>query len=1506
MKLRSLAACIGATGLLFITLGVGTDWGTLAGAASLSGSSVTASQGPGNVTVQSAHSGVGAAPPTPRRVGHGPQLPRGARRLGSLAAATRINVDVMLAPTSSAALQDYAANVSSPGNALYHHYLTVSEFAAMFGPSATAVSTVEASLRTEGLTPGTLSTNHLLLPVTATAKQFGKAFSTGFDQYRLSGGRVAFANTAAPLFPGAAAQYVSAVVGLDTLSTPQRIGPAQTAKRLVAGESPHVVTGGPQPCSDIADPAPNAGYYTADQLASAYNFSGLYGAGDEGAGVTVALVEFEPNLTSDISAYQACYDTSATVNYIPVDDGAGSGPGTDPEAASDIEDIIGLAPKATIDVYQAPPPVDGLITETEVTDEYNAIMESGAQVMSTSWGFCEAGLNSQMVTAENNIFEEATTQGQSIFAASGDDGSTDCGGALSVDDPASQPYVTGVGGTSLTSVSPPVQTAWNNSPISRADGGGASGGGVSSFNKMPTYQSSAPAALNVINANSSGSPCGQGSGSYCREVPDVSASADPENGYAVYYDGVDSVGWIIVGGTSLAAPLWAAFTALTDASSTCAGTAIGFANPLLYRAAAANYAGNFTDITSGSNDYTPDGYTGGLYLAGTGYDMATGLGSPNGATLAKALCSNGGALNTVTVTNPGNQATKVGAAVSLQVTATDSGGASLTFSAGGLPPGLSISPSGLISGSPTAAGTYSITVTATDTTGASGSATFTITVSQASQTISFTAPTAGTVGGSATLIATGGGSGNPVVFSVDQNSGSGVCTVSGTTVTYLAVGSCVIDANQLGNASYTAAPEVTQTITVGQASQTITFSAPTAGTVGGSATLSATGGASGNPVVFTVDQSSGSGVCTVSGTNGTTVNYLVAGSCVIDANQAAGAGYSAAPQVTETITVSPAGPAAQTISFTAPASGAVGGSDTLTATGGGSGNPVVFSVDSTSGSGVCTVSGTNGTTVNYLVAGSCVIDANQAGNADYSAAPQVTQTITVGPAGSTAQTISFIAPASGTVGGSDTLTATGGGSGNPVVFSVDSTSGSGVCTVSGTNGTTVSYLAAGSCVIDANQAAGNGYTAAPQVTQTITVSAAGSTAQTISFIAPASGTVGGSDTLTATGGGSGNPVVFTVDQSSDSGVCTVSGTNGTTVNYLAAGSCVIDANQAGNGDYAAAPQVTQTITVGQAAQTISFTAPATGTVGGSDTLTATGGGSGNPVVLSVDSTSGSGVCTVSGTNGTTVNYLAAGSCVIDANQAGNADYAAAPEVTQTITVTGGPAFVTDSPPLTATVGQAYDYTFAASGTPAPTYALAAGAPSWLSVDASTGEVTGTPPSGTTSFSYSVTATNADGTATAGPFTVTVTTTTSGKADISAALSCPATMTVGDTGTCTLTVANAGPVAAGTVEVGVRLPAALSEVSCTADCARHRNVFTWTLAALASGASAQFAITVKADAAGRVSVLAAAATHSCDPNPRNNVSVQKITIAGGQRSPSPGSGHHPGRGGRGWPTRRDGH
>jgi hypothetical protein len=130
--------------------------------------------------------------------------------------------------------------------------------------------------------------------------------------------------------------------------------------------------------------------------------------------------------------------------------------------------------------------------------------------------------------------------------------------------------------------------------------------------------------------------------------------------------------------------------------------------------------------------------------------------------------------------------------------------------------------------------------------------------------------------------------------------------------------------------------------------------------------------------------------------------------------------------------------------------------------------------------------------------------------------------------------------------------------------------------------------------------------------------------------------------------------------------------SGTTVTFNQPGSCVIDANQAGNDTYAAAPQVQRTISVGKRAQSISFTPPASAFVGGSATLSATGGGSGNPVVFSVDPSSGPGACTVSGTNGATVNYTAEGSCVIAANQAGNDTYAAAPPVQGTITVNPPP------------------------------------------------------------------------------------------------------------------------------------------------------------------------------------------------------------------------------------------
>jgi len=258
---------------------------------------------------------------------------------------------------------------------------------------------------------------------------------------------------------------------------------------------------------------------------------------------------------------------------------------------------------------------------------------------------------------------------------------------------------------------------------------------------------------------------------------------------------------------------------------------------------------------------------------------------------------------------------------------------------------------------------------------------------------------------------------------------------------------------------------------------------------------------------------------------------------------------------------------AQTISFPAPTSPVTYPvlPIPLAATGGASRNPVVFSVVSGPGS----VSGTNGTTLTITGVGTVVVAANQAGNVEYAAANQVTQSIVVN---AEPQTINFTPPASPVNYGVSpiTLSATGGASGNPVVFSVVSGPGS----VSGANGATLTITGVGTVVVAANQAGDALYAAATQATQSVVVNAA---PQAIAFPAPASPVTYPVSPvpLSATGGASGNPVVFSVA----SGPGSVSGTNGTTLTITDAGTVVVAANQAGSTLYAAATQVTRSIVV---------------------------------------------------------------------------------------------------------------------------------------------------------------------------------------------------------------------------------------------------------------------------------------------------------------------------------------
>ncbi|NYG06775.1 hypothetical protein BJ986_001262 [Phycicoccus badiiscoriae] len=387
----------------------------------------------------------------------------------------------------------------------------------------------------------------------------------------------------------------------------------------------------------------------------------------------------------------------------------------------------------------------------------------------------------------------------------------------------------------------------------------------------------------------------------------------------------------------------------------------------------------------------------------------------------------------------------------------------------------------------------------------------------------------------------------------------------------------------------------------------------------------------------------------------------------------------------QTITVNPT-PQAITFTSTAPSSAVVGDAYLVAATGGASGNPVTFSVDSASAS-VCSVSSS---TVTFDHSGTCIVDADQAGNTNYAAAPQAQQQIAVGQA---AQAINFTstAPTTAVVGDTYLVAATGGASGNPVTFSVDSASAS-VCSISSS---TVTFDHSGTCVVDADQAGNADYVSASQVQQQIAV---GQASQAINFTstAPSTAVVGDTYLVAATGGASGNPVTFSVDAASAS-VCSISGSM---VTFDHVGTCVVDADQAGNADYVSASQAQQTITVGQAAQAITFTstAPSNAVVGDTYLAAATGGASGNPVTFSVDSASAS-VCSISSS---TVTFDHVGTCVVDADQAGNADYVSASQAQQTITVGQAAQAITFAPlTSTATVGDTQGLTASggASGNP---------------------------------------------------------------------------------------------------------------------------------------------------------------------------------------------------------------
>jgi kumamolisin len=276
----------------------------------------------------------------------------------------------------------------------------------------------------------------------------------------------------------------------------------------------------------------------------------------------------------------------------------------------DIELMTAVAPGASqILVYEGTNDDQGILAT------YSRIASDNlAKNISTSWGSPEESVSSSLIQAENNVFKQMAAQGQSIYAAAGDNGAYDDGSSLSVDDPGSNPNVVAVGGTRLYTTSTGAydhETTWNEDG-NQADGAG--GGGISKIWSIPAWQQGLATAQNL-------------GSSTMRNTPDVSLNADPSTGYAIYVNG----GWTTYGGTSCAAPLWAAFNALVNQERVSQGRGlVGLASPALYQAGrSASYSSNYYDIKDGSTNIK--------YPATPGYDNATGWGSLNGTGLLQSL-----------------------------------------------------------------------------------------------------------------------------------------------------------------------------------------------------------------------------------------------------------------------------------------------------------------------------------------------------------------------------------------------------------------------------------------------------------------------------------------------------------------------------------------------------------------------------------------------------------------------------------------------------------------------------------------------------------------------------------------------------------------------------------------------------------------------------------------------------------------------------------------------------
>jgi len=624
-------------------------------------------------------------------------------------------------PAQQAALDALVEAQQDPRSPLYHQWLTPAEYGARFGASPQDLARISSWLSSRGFTVNEIPASNRQVIFSGNAGQVEDTFHTEIHHFRVNGVDH-IANTQDPQIPTALAGVVGGIVSLHNFRSVSQI------RSRTPLSNPQYTNG-------------STHYLFPADFAAIYDLNPLYKAGTSGSGGSIAIVGRSNINLQDVAKFRSAAGLAANnAMVILVNTNPGLVAGDQDESTLDVEWSGAVAPAATVKFVTA--------ASTATTDGIDLaaqyiVNHATATVMSTSYGSCEADMGSAEMSFYNSLWQQAASEGISSFVSSGDSGAAGCDGGSStsgtrkgVNGLCSSPYSTCVGGTEFKEGSGTYwsstngagngsalgyipEEVWNESAASGGSGLWSSGGGASVFYSQPAWQKGL-----------SGTSAANG----MRAVPDVAMTAAAHDGYIIVEDGSD---WVI-SGTSAASPSFAGLMALVVQSK--GGKGQGNVNAALYGLLSAS-KNPFHATPSGSNSVP--GVVG-FTAAGAAYNLATGLGSVDGASL-------------LSVWGGGSSTTKPGVDFSLAPSATSgtaAAGKTVTFtlgvteSSGGknkvsfsatAPTGVSgsISPSSVSPGSnatvtvttaPTIApGAKAIAITATDSTG-SQAATYTLTV----------------------------------------------------------------------------------------------------------------------------------------------------------------------------------------------------------------------------------------------------------------------------------------------------------------------------------------------------------------------------------------------------------------------------------------------------------------------------------------------------------------------------------------------------------------------------------------------------------------------------------------------------------------------------------------------------------------------------------------------------------------------------------------------------------